>query len=196
MTRGAEAAQRNPRVDAQRSIDAILDAVTTVVASGDRLTMAAISRGAGVSRVTLYSHFPTLHAAVSAAVERALAEARRATSGLDRERASTEVLADLVASHWESLARFRALYATASELLDPRELRSLHDPLFGSVGDLLRRGQAAGEFRSDLPVDWLTAAIYALMHQAAEELAAGRLARRHVRRVLVESVRALTAPTS
>ena len=184
------------RADARRSMDAIVDAVLGAVASGERLNMAAIARAAGVSRVTLYSHFPTLEAAVRAAVERALTEAKAATAGLEMSGDPSAVLADLVTSHWESLAKFRALYATAAELLDSRELRGLHDPLFGSVGDLIRRGQTSGDFRADLPADWLVASAYALMHQAADELAAGRLSRRQVPRVLIESVRALIAPTA
>jgi TetR/AcrR family transcriptional regulator, mexCD-oprJ operon repressor len=196
MTRESPDTGRARRADALRSMDAIVDAVLAAVASGERLSMAAIARWAGVSRVTLYSHFPTLEAAVGAAVERALSEAKAATSDLDVSGAPPTVLADLVASHWESLARFRALYATAAELLDPGELRSLHDPLFATVGDLVRRGQSAGQFRADLPADWLIASTYALMHQAADELAAGRLSRRQVPRVLIESVLALTAPTT
>jgi TetR/AcrR family transcriptional regulator, mexCD-oprJ operon repressor len=195
MARRAPESGRERRADALRSMDAIVDAVLGAVASGERLSMAAIARSAGVSRVTLYSHFPTLEAAVGAAVERALSEARAATPDSDEDRAPPEALADLVASHWKSLARFRALYATAAELLDPGELRALHDPLFGTVGDLIRRGQRSGDFRADLPAGWLTASTYALMHQAADELAAGRLSRRQLPRVLVESVLALTAPT-
>lgn len=194
MARDAGKAGRARRADARRSMDAIVDAVLGAVASGERLNMAAIAREAGVARVTLYSHFPTLEAAVGAAVERALAEAKAATSELDVSGDPAAVLADLVASHWESLAKFRALYAAAAEFLDPRELRALHDPLFGPVGDLIRRGQADGDFRTDLPAEWLIASIYALMHQAADELAAGRLSRRQLPRVLIESVRALTAP--
>jgi TetR/AcrR family transcriptional regulator, mexCD-oprJ operon repressor len=196
MARQGEDSGRARRADAQRSMEAIVDAVVREIASGERLNMAAIARSAGVSRVTLYSHFPTLEAAVGAAVERALGEATEATSGLDVSGDPSAVLADLVGSHWESLARFRTLYATAAELLDPRELRALHDPLFGPLGDLFRRGQAAGDFRADLPTEWLIASTYALMHQAADELAAGRLERRQVPRILIGSVRALTAPTA
>ncbi len=196
MARELEGSGRARRVDARRSMDAIVDAVLDVVGSGGQLNMAAIARAAGVSRVTMYSHFPTLEAAVGAAVERALAEAKAATSGLDVSGEPPEVLADLVSSHWESLARFQALYAAASHLLEPRELRALHEPLFGTVGDLVRRGQAGGKFRADLPAEWLIASTYSLMHQAVEELAGGRLTRRQVPRVLVASVLALTAPTA
>jgi TetR/AcrR family transcriptional regulator, mexCD-oprJ operon repressor len=196
MTRQTPDTGRARRADARRSMDAIVDAVLSTVASGERLSMAAIARSAGVSRVTLYAHFPTLEAAVGAAVERALSEARTATSDLDMSGAPPAVLADLVASHWESLARFRALYGAAAELLEPGELRALHDPLFGAVGRLIRRGQATGDFRTDLPAKWLIASTYALMHQAADELSAGRLSRRQLPRVLIASIRALTAKTA
>jgi AcrR family transcriptional regulator len=195
MSRKVEDTGRARRADARRSIDAIIDAVLETVAKGERLNMAAIARTADVSRVTLYAHFATLEAVIGATAERALAEATAATSGLDRNGHPPEVLADLVASHWESLARFQALYSAAAKLLRPQELRALHEPLFGSVGDLIRRGQVSGDFRADLPAEWLIASTYALMHQAADELASGRLTREQVPRVLIESVRALTAPT-
>src|SRR5919112_1310300 len=116
MSGQPEDTRRAIRADARRSMEAIIDAVLGAAAAGERLNMAAIARAAGVSRVTLYSHFPTLEAAVRAAVERALDQAKAATSGLDVSGEPPAVLAELVASHWESLANFRALYATAAEL--------------------------------------------------------------------------------
>ena len=104
-----------------------------------------------------------------------------------------KALAALVDAHWERLARFRSLYAVAAELLTPDRLRALHDPLFGPVTDAIARGQETGEVRSDLPRTWLVASLYALMHQAADEVNAGRLSRDEAGSVLAKSIQALFA---
>jgi hypothetical protein len=43
------------------------------------------------------------------------------------------------------------------------------------VRDLIVRGQASGEFRADVPADWLVATFHAVVHAAANEIDAGRL---------------------
>jgi len=43
------------------------------------------------------------------------------------------------------------------------------------VAHLIDRGQGDGDFRTDLPRDWLVATFYSLLHAAAEEVDAGRL---------------------
>jgi hypothetical protein len=47
----------------------------------------------------------------------------------------------------------------------------MHAPLAA----LVRRGQAGGAFRSDLPASWLLASFFALMHAYRDEVRAGRL---------------------
>jgi hypothetical protein len=43
------------------------------------------------------------------------------------------------------------------------------------IDRLVARGQAAGEFRTDLPRDWLVTVCYSLFHAAAHEVREGRL---------------------
>jgi hypothetical protein len=52
------------------------------------------------------------------------------------------------------------------------------------------RGQAAGEFRGDLPAGWLVATYFALMHACAEEVRTGRLASEDAVPVLQATLRA------
>ncbi|MGH8823758.1 MAG: hypothetical protein ACRDVN_04705, partial [Jiangellaceae bacterium] len=45
----------------------------------------------------------------------------------------------------------------------------------GPFQQLISRGQAAGHFRADLPLDWLVATMLNLLHLTAEEVGARRL---------------------
>jgi AcrR family transcriptional regulator len=127
--------------------------------------MAAVARTAGVSRVTLYSHFPTREALLEAAVDRAIAHANGLVSELDLDQGpAPEALSRLLSSQWRTLHRYRSLYVVAASSLP---LRALHTPLFGRIKALIARGQADGDFRTDLSMEWLVATVFGLMHQAA-----------------------------
>lgn len=183
------AAPRRQRADAERSIDAIVQAGLEAIAASGDVNMAAIARAAGVSRPTLYSHFPTREALVEAAVQRALVEAQRIYAQTDLEdRPAPEVIAMLIRANWQTLNRYRDLYAAAVKLLPPSRFRALHQPLFAPVKALVARGQADGDLRTDMPTDWLVATIYGLMHQAAQEVNARRLTARSAGDVVAETV--------
>lgn len=174
--RSPVAAPRRQRADAERSIEAIVQAGLEAIAASGDVNMAAIARAAGVSRPTLYSHFPTREALVEAAVQRALVEARRIFAQIDLEdRPAPEVIAMLIRANWQTLNRYRELYSAAVKLLPPARFRALHQPLFAPIKKLVTRGQADGDLRTDMPTDWLVATIYGLMHQAAQEVNARRL---------------------
>jgi TetR/AcrR family transcriptional repressor of mexCD-oprJ operon len=175
--RPGRAAARQRRADAERSIEAILDATLACAPAGGTFNMAAIARTAGVSRVTLYTHFPTREALVRAALDRgvALADEVLSRSSLD-EGPAPAALTRLLRSSWQILDRHRNVFAVATTTLPPAQLRAYHEPVLGRVERLVVRGQADGDFRTDLPRDWLVATIYGLMHLAAEQLGAGRIA--------------------
>ncbi|MGH3320497.1 MAG: hypothetical protein ACRDN9_10005 [Streptosporangiaceae bacterium] len=60
--------------------------------------------------------------------------------------------------------------------MTPSRLRDQHEPFVDPLTALVARGQAEGDFRTDLPTSWLIATIFNLLHLAAEELEAGHLA--------------------
>ncbi|MFI0941800.1 TetR/AcrR family transcriptional regulator [Streptomyces sp. NPDC021020] len=174
-TRGGEAGRRR-RSDAERSIAAILDAALACVPLDGNVNMSAIARTAGVSRVTLYTHFPTREALVDAALERAFTQTLEAIALLPLDDGPPrEVLGQLIGSSWQVLERHRNLYRVASSTLPPEQLRGYAESVLGTIGRLVRRGRDSGDFRTDLPADWLVATVYTLMHLAAEEVAEGRL---------------------
>lgn len=194
---GAPAARRR-RVDAVRSVEAILAAALNLVETDTTVNIAAIARAAGVSRVTLYSHFPTREDLLVAVVQRAVSAVAEvlepAIMGAGAAGASEPVpdlLDRLLRDSWPMLHRYRNLYAAVSVELLPSQLRALHQPIFGWVGDLIARGQRDGDIRSDLAPGWLVAATYALVHLAADEVRAGQLSATTAGDVLTASIRSL-----
>src|SRR5262245_34184106 len=79
------AAQRvaeHQRAIAERNVDAILDAVEELLERG-QATISAVAKKAGVSRVTVYAHFPTWQLLLEAAVERAVRRTMTALAAAD-----------------------------------------------------------------------------------------------------------------
>jgi AcrR family transcriptional regulator len=59
------------RAVAERNVEAILDAAEALIERRSQTTITAVANEAGVSRVTVYSNFPTTEQLVEAVVERA-----------------------------------------------------------------------------------------------------------------------------
>ena len=177
---------RRRRADAQRSIAAILDAAVKVLNTRPDASMEEIAQAAGVTRQTVYAHYPSRDALVIAVGERALADVLSALEAAELGKGPPEdALERLLDITWEA----------AEEILRipfPRfaaeEERELHDPMFEPLERLIRRGQRAGAFDRRLPSAWLGTSFFALSHAAAEEVAAGRLSPARARKLLRRSV--------
>ncbi|MFD8948522.1 TetR/AcrR family transcriptional regulator [Streptomyces xanthophaeus] len=180
---------RPRRADAERNTAAIVDAGLDCFLADPQASMAAIARAAGVSRVTLYSHFPTREALLDAALDRAVSEAAAALDGVHGQPAdgaggadstsgpggTAEELGRLVRTSWRLLDRHSAVFAAVSATLPPERLRERHERILAPVRQLVLRGQEAGELRSDQSADWLVTVVYSLVHAAAAEVQAGRM---------------------
>jgi TetR/AcrR family transcriptional repressor of mexCD-oprJ operon len=161
---------------AERNVAAILDATLLQLERDPKPSLAAIAKAAGVSRPTLYAHFPTREDLVEAAVKRALDETQReiATAGIDDGPAS-DALQRLITTGWRVLARHLAIARLALDVLPPERLRGAHQAALDPLRRLIARGQRAGEFRDDQPVEWMVTILYALLHAAAGDVSSGRL---------------------
>lgn len=187
----ASDAPRPRRADAERNTAAIVDAGLDCFLADPQASMAAVARAAGVSRVTLYSHFPTREALLDAALDRAVDEAAAALEALDGEEGSVEeALGLLTRSSWRLLDRHSAVFAAVSAALPPERLRERHDRILAPVRRLIGRGRESGELRADLSADWLVTVVYSLVHAAAAEVQAGRMAPAEAPEILTATVRA------
>ncbi|MFJ7268140.1 TetR/AcrR family transcriptional regulator [Streptomyces sp. NPDC099050] len=192
-------APRPRRADAERNTAAIVDAGLDCFLADPQASMAAIARAAGVSRVTLYSHFPTREALLDAALDRAVGEAAATLEALGGEDAAAgggaageggveEALGVLIRSSWRVLDRHSAVFAAVSAALPPERLRERHDRILAPVRRLIGRGRESGELRADLSADWLVTVVYSLVHAAAAEVQAGRMTPAEAPEILTATV--------
>ena len=193
------AAQRTTsyhREVAERNAGAILDAAEELLRSQGHASISAVAAQAGVSRVTVYAHFPTWTALLEAAVERAVRQTMTALQSVHPDDGPpVEVLDRMLAATWQHLARYQAMAAAVAELLSPEAVTRTHQAAHHTIGALLERGQADGSFRTDLPARWLVTASIALVHACSDQVRAGHIDERDAVRVLTTSVRDLLTGT-
>ena len=191
----AQRLTRYQREVAERNVEAILDAAEELVQQG-QANISAVAALAGVSRVTVYAHFPTWQALLEAAVERAVRRTMAALQSVHPEDGPpVEALDRMIATAWQHLARYEAMAAAVAELLSPEAVTRTHQAAHHTIGSLLERGQAAGSFRTDLPAWWLVTASIALLHACSEGVRAGQIEEHDAIRILSTSIRdLLTGP--
>ncbi|MEV0153778.1 helix-turn-helix domain-containing protein [Micromonospora sp. NPDC050686] len=158
-------------------MDKILAAAVTCLSRNADASVSEIAQAAGVGRVTLYGHFPSREALVEAALIRVLSEGEKVLEGLDLTGDPRAALTVLITSSWLLIAQASAVLEAAQAALPPGRVQELHAKPAQRVDDLIRRGQAVGAFRTDLPADWLVSVLHHVLHGAALDVAAGRLDR-------------------
>jgi len=186
--------QRRRRSDADRSVQAILEAALDALAGDPDASMAEIARRAGVVRATIYAHFPTREALLDAVMEHAVAQVAAATAAAEPTRGEpVEALERVIRATWRKLDLFHALLAINTARLSAEELHRRHLPVMMHFGPLIERGQKAGAFRRDVPVAWHLAVLRAVVHAASAELRSGRLTEANVEQTMLTTVLAAVA---
>jgi TetR/AcrR family transcriptional repressor of mexCD-oprJ operon len=181
---------------ADRNIEAILDAAQELLELQGHATISAVAAQAGVSRVTVYAHFPTWEALLEAAVERAVGQTMKALESANPDHGPpAEALDRMLAGAWRHLARYGAMARAAAELLTPDAVARTHRAAHHAIGALLARGQADGSFRTDLPANWLVLASITLIHACADGVRSGQIDQRDAARILRTSIRDLFTGT-
>ena len=185
------------RADAERNIAAIHEAALTVLSDRPDASIGQIADAAGVTRQTVYAHYGSREALLGAVADRALGEAVAAIdAAAPEDGAPSEALERLVAAWWGSVERHaRVLEALATAFPDHDRVRELHEPILERLERLARRGQRSGDFDPDVAASWLATAFLALMHAAAEDVAAGRASVGAAADALARSVPRLFAAT-
>lgn len=75
-----------------------------------------------------------------------------------------------------------------------RRVETAADGPASRVETLVARGRAEGVFRTDLPIYWLVNVLHTVMHSAADEIRAGRLAPDHAAVHITATVLAAFTP--
>jgi AcrR family transcriptional regulator len=192
----ASASDRAParRADARRNIAAILEAALGCLARDPQASIADIAAAAGVGRITLYGHFSSRLELLDATFGYGLEQADRVLDAVDLSGDPPAALTRLIASSWQIIDRYRGALTAAGSELPPERVRAHHGQPMSRVEALLERGQQAGAFRTDLPLDWLVALFYTVLHGAAAEITAGRLPAADAARVITATLLAAYTP--
>jgi AcrR family transcriptional regulator len=181
----------------ERNLEAILSAAEVVLERGGQPSITAVAAEAGLSRVTVYAHFPTLEELLEAVVERAVT---RMAATLDDARPDEghpfEALERVTAVGWQALDRHVGMAHAASTHLSPAAMERSHAAGYERLRALIRRGRGEGAFRTDLPVEWLATSFFALVHACADDVRAGKLPASRALGVLNATLRGVFAPPS
>ena len=169
--------RRHPREAlAERNAEAILDAAERLLERGQQTSVSALASEAGLSRPTVYAHFPDRRRVLEALVERTVRQAMATLEAAEPERGpALAALQRLLATGWEEIGRHEAIGVAAAGQLNAEAMRRSHESARAVIRRLVERGRREGAFRSDLPTGWLITSSLALIHAAAEEVRAGEL---------------------
>jgi|SRR5215211_7741438 len=164
------------RAVAERNVEAILDAAEAILQRRSQASISAVANEAGVSRVTVYSHFPTRERLLEVVVERAV---RRATIALEAAEPGrgdpVDALERVIAAAWRELDSNRALAHATAERMSSEAMTRSHEAAQRPLRELAERGRAEGAFRTDVPTEWLVTSCFALIHACGDEVRAARL---------------------
>ena len=153
----------------------MLAAAIELLGRRPQANMEEIAAAAGVARQTVYAHFTSREKLLAAILERVTAETVAVFDGLELDGLpAPDALGRWVEASWQVVARYPILL-TDAVALPPGDEIDRHQPIAEQLGLLLHRGRADGQFDTASPVTWQTAAIVALGHAAAQEVAASRM---------------------
>lgn len=174
--RAGRKVNRSRRADARRNVEAILEAGLAVLGADSDAGIAEIARACGLTRTTVYAHFPNREQLLDALIARAVAAATaRIDAGSPQHGPPPEALRRVLAASWEEVNRHRGVSATAARALGAERMAAHHAPVRERLLALIERGQDEGAFRADVPAGWLLGTYFALVHLAGDQVNAGSL---------------------
>jgi AcrR family transcriptional regulator len=161
---------RRVRADAQRNLDALLEAAKAAFAeTGVHTPVREIAKRAGVGTATLYRRFPQRADLISAVFKRELDGCAAAGAALAADHEPDEALELWMAQYADLLATKRGLAAALSSN-DPayEDLPAcFQEPLLPTLAALLDAAAAAGQIRADIEAGELLQAVAGLCLPAA-----------------------------
>jgi len=164
------------RADARRNIERILEATTELIAADPAVSLERVAAVAGVSRATVYHHFSSRDALLDALTDASIREVAAALQAARPDEGSApEAMARVLRAAWEVIGRYRGLVIVNPQRLDRAVLRARLEPALAPLRALIARGQEAGAFDPELPVEWLIGTLTDLIHAASRQVTAGAM---------------------
>ncbi|MFC7549648.1 TetR/AcrR family transcriptional regulator [Plantactinospora sp. GCM10030261] len=168
--------RRRRRSDAERSAAAVLDAAVEVLGRHPDAKVEQVAAAAGVTRQTVYAHYPSRPLLVAAVVDHITAEAVAALDAATVDSGTvTEALLGWLDVTWRLFDRYPLLLHSSVTAVEQADSDRQHAAVNERLERLIRHGQATGEFDKALSPAWLVSATVALGHAAGGEVAAGRM---------------------
>ncbi|MEV0407566.1 TetR/AcrR family transcriptional regulator [Actinoallomurus sp. NPDC050550] len=181
--------RRRRRSDAERSAAAVLDAAVQVLGRHPDAKVEQVAEAAGVTRQTVYAHYPSRPLLVAAVVDRITAEAVAALDAADAAGGTvTDALLGWLDVAWRLFDQYPLLLHSSVTAIGEADSDRLHLPVVERLERLIRSGQDAGEFDRALDPAWLVSATVALGHAAGGEVAAGRMTTERTAAALRQSI--------
>lgn len=179
------------RADAVRSRAAILDAAVRLLNADPDASVEAVAAEAGVTRQTVYAHFPSRRKLLAAALDHITDEA---VAAMDAARLDEGPAAGALLRLLDAGSGTAGRYPVLLRQVESSEGGD-HTPVEERLRRVIARGQASGEFDAALPADWLVAVAITLGHAAALEVEAGRMSAEAARAALhISLLRASGSP--
>lgn len=165
---------RRLRADAERSMQSILDSAVQLLNERPGVSVEELASAAGVTRQTVYAHYPSREALITAAIDHVTSAAVAEMNAVNvEERQPSEALMRMAQAGWKTYLRYPRLLQMAA--LNPDSDRRRHDPVREQLEHVIARGQSTGDFDPDLPTSWLATLAMTLGHAAAEDVANKRI---------------------
>lgn len=166
---------RRRRSDALRSAESVLEAAIRTLGERPDASLEHVAAAAGVSRQTVYAHFPNRDVLIQAAIARITTEIVTAIEAARlNEGSAGDALQRFLDLCWHIMRTYPMLLHLPPA--DPADDHDTHAPILGPLDQLIRRGQATGEFDPHSAPEWLLTAVMALGHAAGSEVSSGRMA--------------------
>lgn len=143
------------RRDAVENRAGIVDAATAAIGRDPRASIAAIAARAGLSRRALYGHFDDRDAIVREVIAAGAARFNAIADRID-DADSRLALARLASELWREAAHVQAAASIALDDAHVSETAASLAPLRRRIDGIVRRGQDAGELRTDLSAPTLS----------------------------------------
>lgn len=172
----SDLARPRRRADAERNRAAILGAAVEVLGRRPDASTEEIAAAAGLTRQTVYAHYPSREALVGAVVDRITADVLTALDAVDVATGpAADALDRWLAACWALTMRYPMLLSPAVPPAPAEVEHERHRPVSDRLTAIVRRGRRTGEFDRRMPTAWLVAAILALGHAAGQEAGSGRM---------------------